>query len=165
MKRLIPAALVALMAACSLGPRDDRPPQVKAAAEKQPVATAKDDDGDAPARAAYLAKVELRGLSAHEGKAPLTNERVAIVDGEVKNVGERSVAEVQVMVYFLDAAGKRVGEQETYPVLAANPFNREGPLKPNYSRPWGGGYKVPSDWAGKVEAKVTDIKFAKDAAK
>jgi hypothetical protein len=163
MKRLIPAALVALMAACSLGPRDDRPPQVKAAAEKQPVRTAT-GEGEATARAAYLASVELRGLSAHEGSSPLTG-RIAIVEGEVKNVGDRALAEVQVTIYFLDAAGKRVHERDVYPVLPAGSFNRDGPLKPNYSRKWDGGYDVPSDWGGKVEAKITDVKFSMDAAK
>jgi hypothetical protein len=148
----------AITMACFLGSSDSRPEVVKRAAEKTPVATAQATmDSE---RAAYLSKVDIRRVSVKPGLMGLQEKPGAVVDLEVKNTGERSLDEVQITIYFLDKKGGRVYEHQSYPVLVGTILHDEGPLKPNYARAYSGGCEdVPSDWGGKVEVRVTDVKF------
>jgi len=147
---------LAFSGACMVSPRDDRPAEVKAAAEKGP-ATKSDTSGDDRLRADYLSKVSVSKITAHKG-----SEAIGVVDGEVKNTGDRSLDEVEVTIYFLDRDGKAVHEDTYHPVLVGG-FRKTAPLRPNYALKFGGGFRnVPDEWSGNVSVKVTDVKFTSD---
>jgi hypothetical protein len=113
------------------------------------------------AQRAYLPKVELRHLEARPG-LPELGQGIAIVKFEVKNGGDRTLDDVVVMVYFLDKAGQRVHEDAVHPVLVGGYGVENTPLRPNYTRTYGGGIRdIPSDWAGKITATVTAVAFSK----
>ena len=83
------------------------------------------------------------------------------VFGEVKNTGDRSLKKVEITVYCLDKSGSPVFEETFHPVLVSKwSSGKSEVLKPNYTEKFG--YKLddaPSDWAGKVDVKITDIEF------
>jgi hypothetical protein len=103
------------------------------------------------------------------GKIKITKLKVAKsflgglgVFGELKNLGNRSLKEVEITIYFLDKNGKPIFEEVHYPVLVSEysfgDINK--PLKLNYTRKFGYSTNdVPSDWAKKVRAKITNIEF------
>jgi hypothetical protein len=131
MKRVLASVvLAAVAAACGIGPHDDRPSEVKAAAAKAP-AVKSDASGDAQRRADYLSKIEVTKVTAHKGTGAF-NKPIGVVNGEVKNTGDSSLDEVQVTIYFLDASGKAVHEDTYHPVLVGG-FGDHSPLKPNYA--------------------------------
>ena len=106
--------------------------------------------------AAYAPKVELRDIQlgkSRSGDPSLTCE--------VKNLGDRTVSKLRVTVYFLDTVGKPVHEDYRLPVwVGGQAFSGDShsPLKPNYSRKLLAYFKdVPSDWAGQIDAKVTEL--------
>ena len=115
-------------------------------------------------QAAYIPHLEIRKLTAQ--RRTLMSTENAEVEGEIKNLGDRSLDRVEVTITLLDSAGKGVSEDKTYPVLVAAHFGGDGsdmPLKPNFTR------RIhtyvehpPSEWAGKVEARVTAIEFSKE---
>src|SRR4051794_14484572 len=72
-------------------------------------------------QAEYPAKIELRNLSAHRSTS-VDGDPFAVIDGEIKNRGERTLRLVKLTIYFLDSAGKRVHEYDTYPVLVDGPL-------------------------------------------
>ena len=158
---LIVALALSATVGCVGAPSDDRPREVKAAADRQQ-AVRLDDAGDASARAGYLSKIEVKNVTSHRGLG-LANAPVALVNGEVKNVGDRSVDKVTVTIYFLDAANKPAHEDTCSPVFVGT-FGDTVPLKPNYGVTWNRGFNnVPDDWSGNVEVKVTDVVFSKPA--
>lgn len=115
------------------------------------------------AQAAYFPSVEISGFKASKGKT-YGDEDAAFVEGEVKNRGDRTLSQVEVTFVFLDASGKPVHEETYHPVLVTQlGFGRDNtPLKPNYSRRFKAGFKnPPSEWAGKMEAKITTVEFSK----
>lgn len=144
-------------AACS--PRTDpRPAEVQAAAARATPVTSGEQQSSVD-RAAYLPKVIPRNVKSsayeHLGK------HMAFVSGEIKNTGDKTVDEAEITVYFLDSVGKRVHEDRYHPVAVSYGSGETSvPLRPNYTRQWTGGFEVPSDWAGKVEVVVSDVKFA-----
>ncbi|MGA7985240.1 MAG: hypothetical protein WCA01_08690, partial [Burkholderiales bacterium] len=86
---------------------------------------------------------------------------------KLRNKGTRSLRKVEVTVYFQDASGAVIAEQEYNPVLVTKySFGDDNkPLRPNYI--WqlerGKFYQaksVPTEWKeGAVKAKITDIEF------
>ena len=94
-------------------------------------------------------------------------EKIPGVEFKLKNQGDRILKEVEVTVYFKDANGTIIAEEDYHPVLVTKySFSSDNkPLKPNYV--WqmerGKFYKaksVPSEWkAGAVSAKITNIEF------
>jgi len=81
--------------------------------------------------------------------------------GTIKNIGDKTLGLMQITVYFLDSNGSRVGEK-TITVLSTKSIVEPDPaFKPNYSKDFG--YIVeedaPSEWAGKVEAEISKIRF------
>lgn len=113
----------------------------------------------------YIDNVKLYDLRARyydtyfDGKVPG-------VTFKLKNNGNRTLREVEVTVYFKDANGAIIFEEDYHPVLISEySFNDSKPLKPNYV--WSMGkdkfYKaesVSNEWkAGAVSAKITDIEF------
>ena len=109
--------------------------------------------------AAYLPNVQLRGITT--GKTSGGDPRV---EGEIKNLGDRTVTKCTVTIYCLDAAGKPVHEEDRWPVnTESRSFYSDShlPLKPNYVRMLGATLKsTPSDWAGKVDVKITLLELA-----
>jgi len=108
---------------------------------------------------AYIDKVEIRNV--HIGKSILDE---AGVFGEVKNLGDRTLKEVEITIYCLDKNGKTIFEKTYRPVLVSeySLFGDNKPLKPKYSKKFGVKLDdAPSDWARKVKVKVTDIEFQK----
>lgn len=115
---------------------------------------------------AYIGNVELYDLSAKYHKTYL-EENVPGVVFKLKNKGDKTLKEVVVTVYFKDANGTIIAEENYRPVLVTRySFGRSNkPLKPNYV--WqmerGKFYQaesVPSEWReGAVSAKITNIEF------
>lgn len=115
---------------------------------------------------AYIGNVELYDLSAKYHKTYL-KENVPGVVFKLKNKGDKTLNEVVVTVYFKDANGTIIAEEDYHPVLVTQySFGRSNkPLKPNYV--WqmerGKFYQaesVPSEWReGAVSAKITNIEF------
>jgi hypothetical protein len=106
---------------------------------------------------AYASQVAVRNVSVGTG---------ALGDlgafGEIKNLGDHTLQEVEITIYCLASDGKPVYEQKYYPVLkSAFSSNDSTALKPGYGRQFGVKLdKAPSDWAKKVDVKVTGVKFA-----
>lgn len=128
----------------------------RAAEEKAKAERLKRDEERKREAAAYVPKVELRDIQLGKSRSGDPS-----MTGEVKNLGDRTINKLRVTMYFLDAAGKPVHEDYRLPVwLESQSFSGDShyPLKPNYSRKLVAYFKdVPSDWAGKIDAKVTEI--------
>jgi hypothetical protein len=110
-----------------------------------------------PAISAYLSKITIGSVKV--SKTDLGGDGVF---GEIKNEGDRTLKEVELTIYCLNPAGKRVFEKPFRPVLVSEfSFGDSNqPLKPGYSRQFG--VKVndaPSDWSKKVDVKVTSLQF------
>ncbi|TYO96769.1 hypothetical protein EDC39_11257 [Geothermobacter ehrlichii] len=115
---------------------------------------------------AYIKKVVLYDLKARYYDTFL-EKKVPGVEFKIKNKGDKTLKKVEVTVYFKDANGTIIAEEDYYPVLVTK-YSFGGnnkPLKPNYI--WqmerGKFYKadsVPSEWKeGSVSAKITNIEF------
>lgn len=104
----------------------------------------------------YYEKVIIKNIDI--GKSIL--EEIGVF-GEVKNIGNRTLNKVEITIYCLDNDGKPIFEKKYHPVLVTESlFGDNEPLKSNYSRKFGVKLDdAPSDWAQKVEIKVTDIGF------
>ena len=115
---------------------------------------------------AYIKNVVLYDLKARYYETYL-EKKVPGVEFKLKNKGDRALKEVEVTVYFKDANGTIIAEEDYHPVLVTKySFSGDNkPLKPNYI--WqmerGKFYKadsVPSEWKeGSVSAKITNIEF------
>lgn len=118
-------------------------------------------------KAAYIAEhLELYDVSAKYMDS-LLDGRVAGVLFKLRNKGERSLAKVEVTVYFKDQNGSVIAEEEYIPVLVSE-FSFSGdnkPLKPGYVWQMEKGKfyaakSVPSEWKeGSVAASITEIRF------
>ena len=114
---------------------------------------------------AYIDNIDLYDLRARYYETYL-DDRVPGVTFKLKNNGDRTLTKVEVTIYFKDANGAIIFEEDFLPVLVSEySFNDNKPLKPNYVWSIGSGkfYKVeevPSEWkSGSVSAKITDIRF------
>ncbi|QCQ21262.1 hypothetical protein [Desulfoglaeba alkanexedens] len=116
---------------------------------------------------AYIENVVLYDIKAKYHKTYL-EERVPGVEFKLKNKGNRTLNEVEVTVYFKDANGTIIAEEDYHPVLVTKySFSGDNkPLKPNYIWQMEADhfYKaetVPTEWKeGAVSAKITNIEFA-----
>lgn len=114
----------------------------------------------------YIRNVQLYDFRAQKFRSYL-DERVPGVEFKLKNLGDRTLNEVEVTVYFKDAEGNVIHEHAYNPVLVSKyAFGRENqPLKPKYvwQMEHGHFYKatsVPSEWKeGAATATVTNIEF------
>ncbi len=106
---------------------------------------------------AYINKVRIINLKATETRP----ERLEI-SGIIRNLGKRTLNKVEMIIYFLDKDGMPIFE-DTYSPVWVSEYSfgvSNKPLKPNYSRRFGYSIDdVPSDWAKKVRAEITDIRF------
>ena len=98
--------------------------------------------------------------------------RIPGVTFKLRNNGDQTLEEVKVVVFFKDAFGSVIAEEDYLPVLASE-YNFSGdkkPLKSGYiwQMEQGKFYSaksVPTEWAeGAAEAMVTEIRFAKEGS-
>jgi hypothetical protein len=72
---------------------------------------------------------------------------------------------VKVIVYFKDAKGNTIAEENYYPVLKSSLLSESKPLRPNYiwqmeRGKFYGAKSVPSEWKeGAAEIRITDFRF------
>jgi formylglycine-generating enzyme required for sulfatase activity len=126
-----------------------------------------DSPGDPKERAAYAGKVEVRNLV--KGDFAKEHNRVT---GEIVNRGDRTLADVELTIFFMDPEGKplmadnkaRATFAKAYPVLANS--RREGehrkPLKPGESRAFTVDVPFPFDYPvepEKMGARVSAVHF------
>jgi len=125
-----------------------------------------DPDRSAQERADYIKLVHLYDLKAKYYTSVL-NERAPGVEFKLRNTGQRTLSKVKVTVYFRDAGGNVIAEEDYHPVLLSEFSMRPSkPLKPGYV--WqierGKFYQakdVPTEWQeGNVQAMVTEVDFA-----
>jgi len=95
--------------------------------------------------------------------------RVPGVLFKIKNEGDRSLDKVKVTVYFKDASGTVIAEEDFLPILVSQFFISDNkPLKPGYiwqmeSDRFYSAKSVPSEWKeGSVDAEITDIRFTEE---
>lgn len=84
------------------------------------------------------------------------------VFGTIVNNGTKTLSRVTVRFYFLDTAGRRVGEKDFSPVFVTKySIGDNTPLRPGYRKDFG--YNVeddaPSGWSKRVEAEIVDLEF------
>lgn len=87
---------------------------------------------------------------------------------KIRNNGDRSLDKVEVTVYFKDASGSVIAEEDFLPVLVTEySFSGDNkPLKPGYvwqmeSGKFYSAKSVPTEWdEGSVDASITDIRFS-----
>ncbi len=118
-------------------------------------------------RAAYIAEhLELYDLSAKYVDSVLDGQVPGVLF-KLRNNGDKSLDKVEVTVYFKDASGRVIAEEDYLPILVTE-FSFSGnakPLKAGYvwQMEQGKFYaakSVPSEWGeGSVDAKITDIRF------
>jgi hypothetical protein len=116
----------------------------------------------AQAQVASFPCIEIRSLQAETGSSLNLGGPYAKVVGEMKNLGDRSLDEVELTVTLLDGSGKPLGEDQRRPVglLSLDNDGAVAPLRPNGARKFSTIIKAPpSKWAGKVEARITAVKF------
>jgi len=113
----------------------------------------------------YISKVKLYSFEAKYYSTYLDG-RVPGVEFKLKNEGDRTLTEVEVTVYFKDASGNVIAEEDYHPVLVSEySFTNGKPLKPNYIWQLEAGKfyqakSVPSEWQeGNAVAKITNIEF------
>lgn len=116
--------------------------------------------------ARYIADdLELYDLSAKYIKT--YSGRVPGVLFKLKNSGEATLDRVEVTVYFKDASGNVIAEEDFHPVIVTKySVSDSKPLRPGYI--WqmeAGKYytakNVPTEWQeGAIEAAITDIRIA-----
>jgi len=99
---------------------------------------------------------------------PTVDGRVPGVVFKIKNSGDRVLNQIEVTVYFHDAAGNTIAKEDFHPVLASGyfySFDRK-PLKPgNVWQQESGRFfsakSISSKWdEGNATAEITDIEFA-----
>lgn len=114
----------------------------------------------------YLKNVELYDFEAKYYNSYLDKD-VAGVNFKIKNKGDKTLKKVEVTVYFQDANGNTIAEEDYNPVLVSS-YNYMGdnkPLKPNYiwqmeKDKFYQAKSVPNEWKeGSATAKITDIEF------
>jgi hypothetical protein len=82
------------------------------------------------------------------------------IEGEIKNIGSKSLRNVKVVIYFFDKNNKPIYEDTRWPITNSNHFSSTEPLKQNYSRKFSFFISdVPSEWSKKVELKVDYFDF------
>ena len=138
---------------------DDRAEQERDDAEKQ--------KKDALKRAYISQQLELYDVTV-EYMDSLIDGKVPGVLFKLRNKGKKTLDQVEVTVYFKDATGAVIAEEDFHPVLVSE-YSYSGdnkPLKPGYvwqmeSGKFYSAKSVPSEWEeGSIDAAITDIEFA-----
>lgn len=126
----------------------------------QETARATEERGPREAEAAYLE--EFVDLESYEiTQQVVMGERWWIIEGTLVNRGERTVSRLNLRVYFLDAAGQRIGEEDYLPVTEYS-WQDASPLRPGYRRDFD--YRIdddaPSGWSDDVELQLQGLEFS-----
>lgn len=116
----------------------------------------------------YLENLEIQNLNVTMGYGeydmPQYDDPKPAVEGKIKNLGDKTISEVELTIYYLDSSGNRISETRYYPVNANSIYGDDSPLKPNYERDFG--YIVdedaPSDWDREIEAEITDYAISNE---
>jgi hypothetical protein len=112
----------------------------------------------------YIDKVEITEFTADRIDTYL-DKGVPAIRLALKNLGDRSLDIVKVVVYFQNSEGDTIFEEDFYPVNVNSYMGSSKPLKAGYVFEMEKGKyftieSALSEWAvGKAVAKVTDIKF------
>lgn len=115
-------------------------------------------------RIQYIKKVSVYDFSA-KYYTDMFDGKTTGVKFKLKNNGNKELKGVQVTVYFKDASGKTIYEENFTPISTYSLFGKKESLKPNHIWQMGNGrfYKadnVPSEWkVGSAEIKVTNLRF------
>ena len=138
-----------------------KPAQTEAAAA--PIAQAGPTPEEAYIRDSIdLYEVESRYYETYSGKVPG-------VEFKLKNKGDRTLNWVEVTVYFKDASGAVIAEENFTPVIVvegAFSMSDKKPLKPGYiwaqeRNQFYQAKSVPTEWKeGAIEARITRLEFA-----
>ena len=119
--------------------------------------------------ASYAGKIDVYEVEAKYMNAVLDG-RVPGILFKLRNNGDRTLTRVQVTVYFKDATGAVIAEEDFNPVLVTSFSTRNNkPLKPGYvwqmdANRFMSAKSVPSEWAeGSVDLEITDIAFEADS--
>lgn len=115
----------------------------------------------------YLESLEIQSINVTMGYGeydiPQYDDPKPAVQGKIKNLGDKTISEVELTIYYLDSSGNRISETQYYPVNTRSIFGDDSPLKPNYVRDFG--YIVdedaPNDWGKEIEAEITDYVISK----
>jgi len=126
---------------------------------KKPVQVAKLDNK----KKAYMATLELKGLTVGKGKKFLFGSPNPGLFATLTNVGDKTLNEVEVTVFFYNGKGAIVSEKKLYPISVSKyrPGRDNDPLNPKKAKKIGYLVKefAPPSWAGKVQMRVTNIVF------
>ena len=81
----------------------------------------------------------------------------------IKNLGDKTLNEIEVMVYFLDKNGLAFAEKKFFPVSKLS-YGGYKSLKPNYTYRLDEGTfnaidNLGDEWSGKIKIEVTNIEF------
>lgn len=119
---------------------------------------------------AYVKHVKLYDLTAgYYDIHPDEQGAVAGVAFKLRNTGERTLGDVEVTVYFLNASGRAIHEKKLHPLSMTNILGDDPPLRPGYiwhleTMDFLPAMSVPSTWKeGAVRVKVTGVEFAENA--
>ncbi len=123
------------------------------------------------AKQEYMANVILYDFTAKYHDSYL-DKNIPGVNFKIKNKGNRILKEVEVTVYFKNANGEIISEEDYHPVLVSSYSygDNNKPLKPNYiwqmeRSKFYQAKSVPSEWKeGSATAKITNIEFSEDVS-
>jgi hypothetical protein len=131
-------------------------------------ASQREEERLAAMKKAYITEqIELYDVTAGTMDSILDG-RIPGVLFKIRNKGDKSLSRVAVTVYFKDAGGDIIAEENFLPVLVREySFSGDNkPLKPGYVWQMERGKfysakSVPSEWQeGSISAAITDIEFA-----
>lgn len=104
--------------------------------------------------------IEVSDLVAKKGNV----EGHAYVGVKLKNIGEKTVPEIKLTVYFYDNEGTIIYEDSIEPLDLYFAARSSSPLKPGYVRELRVNEEfiignIPSDWSGEISGKITGLSF------
>jgi hypothetical protein len=117
------------------------------------------------AKTDYFSKIEIFEFEARIFNKSSYSDGTPGVKFALKNNGDKTLSDVDVIVYFLDSDGRPIAEETFYPVSSGiYCYTNCDPLKPNYV--WRQGDKFYSidtlgpEWSGEATIEIKDIQFA-----
>jgi len=132
----------------------------------QPVEAKNDDELIKTKKQDYLRNLQVYDFKAGYHSSVLDG-RIPGVEFKIKNNGSETLEMVKAKVYFKDARGNTIAEEDYTPVFVSEfkLFDNNKPLRPNYIWQLERGKfltakSVPSEWKeGAAEIQITDIRF------
>jgi len=113
----------------------------------------------------YFSKIEIFEFEARIFNKSSYSDGTPGVTFALKNNGDKTLSDVDVIVYFLDADGRPIAEKTFYPVTSGiYCLTNCDPLKPNYVWRQGDNFysmdTLGPEWSGEATIEIKDIKFA-----